>query len=94
MENVLAYHFAILKTIHYCCRNSRGHLDFCSFDLVFLLTNGGPADETLTLSLYIYKMAFPAKDSGIWYCSFCNYVYSFDNFYGFVFQGSGGEAGL
>jgi multiple sugar transport system permease protein len=35
---------------------------FCSFDLVFLLTNGGPANETLTLSLYIYKMAFPAKN--------------------------------
>lgn len=34
---------------------------FCSFDLVFLLTNGGPSDATLTLSLYIYKMAFSAK---------------------------------
>lgn len=35
---------------------------FCSFDLFYLLTNGGPSDETLTLSLYIYKMAFPAKN--------------------------------
>jgi multiple sugar transport system permease protein len=35
---------------------------FCAFDLVFLLTTGGPAYETLTLSLYIYLKAFPAKD--------------------------------
>ncbi|MFA5385145.1 MAG: sugar ABC transporter permease [Eubacteriales bacterium] len=34
---------------------------FASFDLVFLLTRGGPADSTLTLSLYIYKQAFEAK---------------------------------
>lgn len=35
---------------------------FCSFDLVYLLTNGGPGHETLTLSLYIYQTAFPAKN--------------------------------
>jgi multiple sugar transport system permease protein len=35
---------------------------FCSFDLVYLLTNGGPGYETLTLSLYIYQKAFAAKN--------------------------------
>lgn len=35
---------------------------FCSFDLVYLLTNGGPGYETLTLSLYIYQQAFGAKN--------------------------------
>ncbi len=34
---------------------------FCTFDLVYLLTGGGPANSTLTLSLYIYKEAFQSK---------------------------------
>jgi multiple sugar transport system permease protein len=37
---------------------------FCNFDLVYLLTRGGPGDSTLTLSLYIYKTAFEALDMG------------------------------
>ncbi|MDH7496968.1 MAG: sugar ABC transporter permease [Syntrophomonadaceae bacterium] len=32
-----------------------------SFDLVYLLTGGGPANATLTLSLYIYKQGFVSK---------------------------------
>lgn len=31
---------------------------FSTFDLVYLLTSGGPADSTLTLSLYIYRQGF------------------------------------
>jgi ABC-type sugar transport system permease subunit len=37
---------------------------FASFDLVYLMTRGGPGDATLTLSLYIYKKAFEAKALG------------------------------
>lgn len=37
---------------------------FGNFDLVYLLTRGGPGDSTLTLSLYIYKTAFEALDMG------------------------------
>lgn len=38
--------------------------EFSSFDLVYLLTKGGPASSTLTLSLYIYKKAFEFKTVG------------------------------
>ncbi len=38
--------------------------EFCSFDLVWLLTKGGPGDSTLTLSLYIYRKAFGFKTVG------------------------------
>jgi multiple sugar transport system permease protein len=31
---------------------------FATFDLVYLLTKGGPADSTATLSLYVYKQGF------------------------------------
>ncbi len=34
---------------------------FSAFDLVYLLTGGGPANSTLTLSLYVYKKAFQGK---------------------------------
>lgn len=37
---------------------------FSSFDLVYLLTKGGPGDTTLTLSLYIYEQGFEAKNLG------------------------------
>jgi multiple sugar transport system permease protein len=38
--------------------------EFSSFDLVYLLTKGGPANATLTMSLYIYKKAFEFKQIG------------------------------
>lgn len=38
--------------------------EFSSFDLVYLLTSGGPGDATLTLSLYIYRKAFEYKTVG------------------------------
>lgn len=38
--------------------------EFSSFDLIYLLTRGGPADATLTLSLYIFKRAFEYKQIG------------------------------
>ncbi|MDI6830597.1 MAG: sugar ABC transporter permease [Actinomycetota bacterium] len=38
--------------------------EFASFDLVYLLTRGGPANTTLTLSLYVYKQAFHHKRLG------------------------------
>lgn len=38
--------------------------EFSSFDLVYLLTKGGPGDSTLTLSLYIYRKAFGFKTVG------------------------------
>ncbi len=38
--------------------------EFASFDLVYLMTRGGPANSTLTLSVYIYKMAFEYKKIG------------------------------
>ena len=37
---------------------------FCAFDLVYILTNGGPFNSTLTLSVYIYKKAFENKILG------------------------------
>jgi len=39
--------------------------NFCSFDLVYLLTHGGPFNATLTLSIYIYKEAFEYKVLGV-----------------------------
>lgn len=39
--------------------------NFCSFDLVYLLTHGGPFNSTLTLSVYIYKKAFEYKVLGV-----------------------------
>jgi len=38
--------------------------EFSSFDMIYLLTRGGPADSTLTLSLYIFKRAFEYKQIG------------------------------
>jgi multiple sugar transport system permease protein len=38
--------------------------EFAAFDLVYLLTKGGPANATLTLSLYVYKQAFQYKRLG------------------------------
>ncbi len=38
--------------------------NFCAFDLVYILTNGGPFNSTLTLSVYIYKKAFEDKILG------------------------------
>ncbi len=38
--------------------------EFSSFDLIYLLTRGGPANATLTLSLYIFKKAFAYKQMG------------------------------
>lgn len=37
---------------------------FAAFDLVYLLTGGGPANATLTLSVYIYKQGFFSKYLG------------------------------
>jgi multiple sugar transport system permease protein len=34
------------------------------FDLVFILTGGGPADRTKVLSLYIYQVAYRFVDPG------------------------------
>jgi multiple sugar transport system permease protein len=34
------------------------------FDLVFILTGGGPADRTKVLSLYIYQVAYRFADPG------------------------------
>jgi multiple sugar transport system permease protein len=34
------------------------------FDLVFILTRGGPANATETLSLYVFKVAFTFVDIG------------------------------
>ncbi|WP_172674211.1 carbohydrate ABC transporter permease [Syntrophomonas palmitatica] len=39
--------------------------NFCSFDLVYLLTHGGPFNSTLTLSVYIYQKAFEYKVLGM-----------------------------
>lgn len=38
--------------------------EFAAFDLVYLLTKGGPANSTLTLSLYVYRQAFQYKRLG------------------------------
>jgi sn-glycerol 3-phosphate transport system permease protein len=37
---------------------------FQAFDVIAIMTNGGPGDATTTLSWYIYKMAFQALDAG------------------------------
>ena len=34
------------------------------FDLVFILTGGGPANATIVLSLYIFQVAFRFVDIG------------------------------
>jgi multiple sugar transport system permease protein len=38
--------------------------NFRSFDLVFLMTGGGPMKSTETLSVYVYERAFRAFDFG------------------------------
>jgi multiple sugar transport system permease protein len=38
--------------------------EFAAFDLIYLMTRGGPANATLTLSLYIFKKAFDYKRMG------------------------------
>lgn len=38
--------------------------EFSSFDLIYLMTRGGPANSTLTLSLYIFRRAFQYKQIG------------------------------
>ncbi len=38
--------------------------EIASFDLIWLMTKGGPGNATLTLSLYIYKLAFDFKKTG------------------------------
>ena len=37
---------------------------FNSFDLIWLVTQGGPGDTTLTLPVYIYKLAFKMYNYG------------------------------
>ncbi len=37
---------------------------FNTFDLIWLITQGGPADSTLTLPVYIYKLAFKMYNYG------------------------------
>ncbi len=37
---------------------------FNTFDLIWLITEGGPADSTLTLPVYIYKLAFKMYNYG------------------------------
>ena len=34
------------------------------FDLIFVLTGGGPADATQTLAIYSYKLSFRQMDFG------------------------------
>jgi ABC-type sugar transport system permease subunit len=34
------------------------------FDLVFVITNGGPANATLVLSVYVYQNVFQILDVG------------------------------
>ena len=41
--------------------------EFAAFDLVYLLTKGGPGNATLTLSLYVYRKAFHFRE--LWYAS-------------------------
>ena len=38
--------------------------DFKEFDLIFLLTGGGPLDYTQTLPLLVYQEAFAQQDMG------------------------------
>jgi multiple sugar transport system permease protein len=38
--------------------------DFKEFDLIWLLTGGGPTDSTRTLPLMVYEQAFPLQDMG------------------------------
>jgi len=38
---------------------------FCSFTILFLLTEGGPLNATLTLPLYIYRLGFKEYDFGL-----------------------------
>jgi multiple sugar transport system permease protein len=38
--------------------------EFAAFDLIYLMTRGGPANATLTLSLYIFKKAFDYRRMG------------------------------
>jgi len=38
---------------------------FCSFTILFLLTEGGPLNSTLTLPLYIYRLGFKEFDFGL-----------------------------
>ena len=38
--------------------------DFKEFDLIFLLTGGGPLDATQTLPLLVYQEAFALNDMG------------------------------
>ena len=42
------------------------------FDIVFMLTYGGPAGVTETLSLYIYRVAFRFGNMG--YASTCAFI--------------------
>jgi multiple sugar transport system permease protein len=39
--------------------------DFKEFDLVFLLTGGGPVDSTRTLPLLVYQQAFGLNQMGL-----------------------------
>jgi multiple sugar transport system permease protein len=39
--------------------------DFKEFDLIFLLTGGGPVTGTQTLPLMVYKLAFPLQQMGM-----------------------------
>ena len=38
--------------------------DFKEFDLIYLLTGGGPVTSTQTLSLLVYQEAFALNDMG------------------------------
>ena len=35
-----------------------------AFDMIFILTSGGPANATLTMPFYVYEQAFTYNDLG------------------------------
>ncbi|WP_437583333.1 carbohydrate ABC transporter permease [Paramicrobacterium sp. CJ85] len=43
----------------------RGIDAFRTFDVIYILTGGGPGTQTTTLSIYVYKAAFSSGDFGL-----------------------------
>jgi ABC-type sugar transport system permease subunit len=66
---------AFSKFVHITLPSCRGAIStvllmeiiwsFCSFTVLYLLTEGGPLNATLVLPIYIYKMGFTRFDFGL-----------------------------
>jgi multiple sugar transport system permease protein len=57
--------FPVIRPIFFIAAFLRGIDSFRTFDVIYVLTNGGPGNASKTASIYIYQTAFKAGNIGL-----------------------------